>query len=120
LPHPRRLRETNEQTQILVRGALLKWGGGHTDDTGEGRNAQLLCLGFAREHHGGCTIVEVGGIRRSDRPIGLKDRSESGNLVILDLFVLLILFDDRLAALLIEGKYQECKCKSDEGSGHED
>jgi hypothetical protein len=72
-----------------------------TDDTGQGGNAQLLCLGFAREHHGGRTIVEVRGIRSSDGPIGLKDRSESGNLVILDLLVLLIFYDDRLAALSI-------------------
>lgn len=104
----------NEQTDECVQEVLLQRGGGRTDNTGKGSNAQLLCLGFARENHGGRTVVEVGGIGSCDGSIGLEDRSETGNLVILDLFVLFILFDDHLAALSIGDKYRKWKCNSKE------
>ena len=104
-------KRTNER-KYLVRGRSWteREGGRRTDDTGEGSNAQFLCFGFAREHYGGCTVIEVGGISSSDGPVGLEDRSESGNFVILDLLVLLIFYDDRLAALFIEDKYRKREC----------
>lgn len=81
---------------------------GKGQDASEGLQAELVGLGAGHEDNGGGTIVQGRGVGGSDGTVNLlEDGLQAGNLVKLDVLVLLILSKGLIAPLVLDGDWDD-------------